>query len=76
MPPKLPLALCCGDPAGIGPEVIANALRADSGRGQDCVLVGPALWAQPLAAELGMVYHSVGPADYMASLGEPDLLAA
>lgn len=76
MQPHLPLALCCGDPAGIGPEVIAGALRADCERGQDCVLIGPAHWAQPLAAELGIPHQAVGPADYQATPGAPDVAGA
>ncbi|MFT4902073.1 MAG: 4-hydroxythreonine-4-phosphate dehydrogenase [Lentimonas sp.] len=76
MTAQLPLALCCGDPAGIGPEVIAGALRADKLQGQDCVLIGPELWAQPLAAELGITYAGVGPADFVADLGAPTLAGA
>lgn len=76
MQSHLPLALCCGEPAGIGPEVIAGALRADPARGQDCVLIGPASWAQPLAAELGIQFQAVGPVDFVARLGEPDLAGA
>ena len=73
---QLPLALCCGDPAGIGPEVIGNALRADLERGRDCVLVGPRSWAEPLAAQFAIAYQSVGVADYVATPGAPDLEAA
>ena len=68
---SLPLAITCGDPAGIGPEVIARALREDSEHGSDCVLLGPASWVEPLAAELGIAYETVGPVDYEIIAGEP-----
>lgn len=68
---NLPLAITCGDPAGIGPEVIAAALRAEPARGQDCVLLGPAGWAEPLAAELGIAFEAVGATGFEATLGQP-----
>ena len=70
---SLPLAITCGDPAGIGPEVIARALREDSEHGSDCVLLGPASWVEPLAAELGIAYETVGPVDYEIIAGEPSV---
>ena len=68
---NLPLAITCGDPAGIGPEVIAGALRSE--RGRDCVLIGAADWAEPLAAELGIACEVVGAAEFSAELGQPSL---
>lgn len=73
---QLPLAITCGDPAGVGPEVIAGALRADLERGRDCVLIGAADWAEPLAAELGIAYEVVGAAEFSAELGQPSLEGA
>ncbi len=70
---QLPLAITCGDPAGIGPEVIAGALRADPARGLDCVLIGAADWAQPLAAELGIAHEAVGEANDAVVVGQPSL---
>ncbi len=71
-----PLAITCGDPAGIGPEVIAGALRADANRGRDCVLIGAASWAAPLATELGIGYEAVGAGDFSAVAGQPSLAGA
>lgn len=68
---NLPLAITCGDPAGIGPEVIAGALRNELERGQDCVLLGASRWAQPLAAELGITFEAVGSAGFEPELGQP-----
>ena len=69
----LPLAIPCGDPAGIGPEVIADALRKDIVRGEDCVLIGPAGWVEPLAAELECAFEAVGPPDFQALPGKPSM---
>ena len=66
-----PLALTCGDPAGVGPEVIAAALRKDVEGGKDCVLLGPTSWAAPLAAELGISFRETGPSDFQAVVGRP-----
>ncbi len=65
----LPLALTCGDPAGVGPEVIAKALETDGGK--NYVLIGARSWAQPLAAKGGFGFKSVGPEDFQAVLGRP-----
>ena len=72
----LPLAITCGDPAGVGPEVIAAALRNDALGGKDCVLVGPAAWAEPLAAELGLGCELVGDIDFTMEPGCPSLAGA
>jgi len=72
----LPLAITCGDPAGIGPEVIAAALRGELERGQDCILIGPVAWAAPLAAELGCAFEAVGPVDFQVELGQPSRATA
>ncbi|HEY3756868.1 MAG TPA: 4-hydroxythreonine-4-phosphate dehydrogenase PdxA [Opitutaceae bacterium] len=70
-----PLAITCGDPAGIGPEVIdawASANREDANR---VVVIGPARWAGPGggsgAARFGAVIP-VGTDDYSAVPGSPD----
>ena len=73
---SLPLAITCGDPAGIGPEVIAAALRGESARGQDCILIGPADWAAPLAAELGIGFEAVGALDFSSVSGQPSRAGA
>lgn len=74
--PTLPLAITCGDPAGIGPEVIEAALRADTLRGSDCVLVGSAPWGQAMADQLGLRYETVGDSDFFVQLGTPSIEGA
>jgi len=73
---ELPLAITCGDPSGIGPEVIAAALRKDGLHGKDCALIGPANWAKPLAEELGISFEAVASTEFQAILGEPSLEGA
>lgn len=63
----LPLALTCGDPAGVGPELIAAWLRAHPELAAQVVPIGPARWI----AELGQG-QAVGPQDYVARPGQPD----
>lgn len=65
------LAITCGDPAGIGPEVVASALLKDPDRGKECVLIGPAGWAGPLSAELNIPFEAVGSEDFEAVPGQP-----
>lgn len=70
-PQRLPLAITSGDPAGVGPEVITAALKADEQLGRDCCVIGPKSWAQPLAEELGIAYLPVGTEDTMLTAGAP-----
>ncbi|MDA9317193.1 4-hydroxythreonine-4-phosphate dehydrogenase PdxA [Puniceicoccaceae bacterium] len=73
---NLPLAITCGDPAGVGPEVIEAALRANSLYGLDCVLIGPEQWTSSLHNELGLKYATVGDPKYRMQLGAPSLNGA
>ena len=65
----LPLALVCGDPSGVGPEVISGALEAGDGKGD--VLIGPHSWAEPLAAKWNLNFKGVGPEDFDVIPGQP-----
>lgn len=71
-----PLAIICGDPAGVGPEVIAAALRQDANGGRDCILIGPAAWARPLSDELGIGCELTGAGDFKMTPGQPSLPGA
>ena len=73
---KKPLAITCGDPSGVGPEVITAALRKDAKCACECVLIGPASWADPLAAELKIPFEAVGPEGFEAVSGQPSLEGA
>lgn len=43
-----PLVITCGDPAGVGPEIIARWLRDTAQDIPPCVVVGPASWLETL----------------------------
>jgi 4-hydroxythreonine-4-phosphate dehydrogenase len=65
------LAITCGDPAGIGPEIIAAWLRARDGASlADVSVIGPGRWLATLPADLERI--AVGSSDYEALPGTPD----
>ncbi len=66
-----PLALTCGDPAGIGPEVVEAWLRTAGEDAREVVAIGPARWLAglPLPPERRI---PVGDAEYAAVPGRPD----
>ncbi|WP_269522337.1 4-hydroxythreonine-4-phosphate dehydrogenase PdxA [Coraliomargarita parva] len=67
-----PLALTCGDPAGIGPEVVEQALLKMPELAANCVLLGPQAWGASVAARTGADFVAVGPEAYQLSPGQPD----
>lgn len=69
---KRPLAICCGDPAGVGPEVIETWHRSRR-RGPRIRLYGPASWLERFSGVEGV---AVGPGDYRAVAGKPDVAGA
>ncbi len=69
-----PLALTCGDPAGVGPEVVAGALDEIGGAG--CCLLGPRAWAARVADRSGAEAVAVGPDDFEAVPGQPSVEGA
>jgi len=69
---RLPLAVTCGDPAGVGPEVIASVLREDSAEAADCLLLGPRAWGEPLAASTGAAFEAVGPETFASVPGRAE----
>ena len=68
-----PIALTCGDPAGVGPEVIAAWLageRSADYAGPRAAVIGPRRWLDRLPA--GGPRIAVGLEDYEATAGRPD----
>ena len=63
----LPIAVTCGDPAGVGPELFASWLQAHPEQAASVVPIGPADWIASLGRGL-----AVGPADYRSLPGRPD----
>ncbi|MGA3007021.1 MAG: 4-hydroxythreonine-4-phosphate dehydrogenase PdxA [Opitutaceae bacterium] len=68
------LALTCGDPAGIGPEVVAAWAAAHPVEALDVAVVGPAGWLQTFGPAVEKI--AVGPPDYVAASGQPTLEGA
>lgn len=63
-----PLAITCGDPAGVGPEIISAWLAAHPAA--DVAVIGPARWLATLPS--GGTRIAVGAADFAAVPGKPD----
>lgn len=64
------LAITCGDPAGVGPEIIAAWLVANPAEAPTVAAVGPARWLESLPAMVTKV--PVGLEDFSARPGVPD----
>jgi len=64
---RLPLAIPCGDPAGVGPDLIAAWLQALPALADSVVPIGPADWIARIGRGL-----AVGPAEYVSHPGQPD----
>ena len=66
-----PLVLTCGDPAGVGPEIIARWLESHPTEAAQVAVVGPARWLATLPVG-SRQQIAVGPADYAADPGRAD----
>ncbi len=69
------LAFTCGDPAGIGPEVIEAWLAAHSAEAPDVAVIGPAVWLRELRLN-GATPIEVGESTFVAELGRPTVEGA
>ena len=71
------LALTCGDPAGVGPEVIASWLRqATPAEVARVEIYGPRSWLEGLPQAGAFRACPVGPSQFIATPGRPDDLGA
>ena len=70
MKSKGKLAITCGDPAGVGPEIIAAWLAANPAEHAGVAVIGPARWLETLPAAVTKV--RVGLEDFAATTGQPD----
>jgi 4-hydroxythreonine-4-phosphate dehydrogenase len=64
------LAITCGDPAGVGPEIVAAWLAANPADAQEVALVGPARWLDSLPEAAEKI--PVGLPEFEATPGRPD----
>ena len=63
------LALTCGDPAGIGPEIISAWLSAQAAAAQDVAVIGPSAWLARLVTPATKI--PVGLEEFAATPGQP-----
>ncbi|MDB6127694.1 MAG: pdxA [Verrucomicrobia bacterium] len=63
------LAITCGDPAGVGPEIIAAWLRDHAAEARDVAVIGPAPWLASLNTDAKKI--PVGLDDFVATPGQP-----
>lgn len=68
--PGSKLAFTCGDPAGVGPEIIAGWLAAHRDTARDVAVLGPARWLAALDTTAEKI--AVGLDDFAAVPGQPD----
>ncbi len=64
------LAFTCGDPAGVGPEIIATWLAAHPAEAAEVAVIGPASWLATLPAAGAKI--PVGLEEFTATPGRPD----
>ena len=62
-----PIAVTCGDPAGVGPELLTSWLRAYPEQASLVMPIGPADWIARLGHGI-----AVGPQDFATRPGRPD----
>jgi 4-hydroxythreonine-4-phosphate dehydrogenase len=63
------IAITCGDPAGIGPEIISAWVGAHPAEAKEVAVIGPARWLATLP--MGPRLISVGIDEYAAEPGRP-----
>jgi 4-hydroxythreonine-4-phosphate dehydrogenase len=69
MPMNTRLAFTCGDPAGIGPEIIATWLKENREAAHDVAVIGPARWLETLDTAIHKI--AVGLEEFDATPGQP-----
>jgi 4-hydroxythreonine-4-phosphate dehydrogenase len=63
------IVITCGDPSGIGPEIISAWLASNPAESRDVAIIGPAAWLATLRP--GPRTIAVGVEDYVAEPGRP-----
>lgn len=70
------LAFTCGDPAGVGPEIVAGWLAANSEEAANVDVHGPALWLARLPGAGRFRSVAAGPDDFELTPGNPSVAGA
>ncbi len=74
--PMSKIAITCGDPAGVGPEIIESWVIEKNPMLDNICLIGPAAWLDNIIAANPVTIQPVGPKDFRANPGEPSLTGA
>ncbi len=69
------IAITCGDPNGVGPEVVQGALAMANSKPALC-LIGPSCWTRPLVDCYGCQSIEVGSRDFRPTPGVPSVTGA
>jgi len=64
-----PLAITCGDPAGVGPEIIARWLAEHGDQASGVAVIGPRTWLEMLPPAVTKI--EVGLEEFVAQPGKP-----
>ena len=72
---EIPIAITCGDPAGVGPEIIEAWLRANPEPSCPFCVIGPHPWVKALA-EWAVATEWVGPKNLKVTPGQPTVKGA
>ncbi|HLS29158.1 MAG TPA: 4-hydroxythreonine-4-phosphate dehydrogenase PdxA [Opitutales bacterium] len=70
------IAISCGDPAGVGPEIIARWAEIFPEAARRAIVVGPSRWLEETESLAECEKRSVGSASFVAIPGKPDLAGA
>jgi 4-hydroxythreonine-4-phosphate dehydrogenase len=73
---KLPFAITCGDPAGVGPELIEALFRADPALADEAVVIGPSNWLESWATFSDVPTLAVGDDSFQREPGRPTIAGA
>ncbi|MGJ3241351.1 MAG: 4-hydroxythreonine-4-phosphate dehydrogenase PdxA [Opitutales bacterium] len=65
------IAITCGDPAGVGPEIIARVVRDHPEWHDRLCLIGPSHWLRQHRGSSAVEVLSVGDEDFIIRPGEP-----
>ncbi len=65
------IAVTCGDPAGVGPEVIQKWLREHPPGRDELILIGPENWLAEVRAEGDVETRAAGKKDFRMTPGAP-----
>ncbi len=75
MTTRAPLAFTCGDPAGVGPEIIQAWVEAHPHEVHEVAVIGPARWLETLVSK-GVHVIAAGEDGFAAEPGQPSIEGA